>query len=136
MLSIYAIRGRAGPGGRGRIMQIRTKSRLIILVAAVACAAAPTFGLSGCAGTRLSKSTGEYIDDAALTAKVKAELFRDPIVSGMQVNVDTYKGIVQLNGFVDTPQEKARAEQIARNVPGVSGVQNKLSVKTNLTPNQ
>lgn len=89
-------------------------------------------GLAGCAATATSKSTGEYIDDAALTAKVKAELLRDSIVNGMAVNVDTYKGIVQLNGFVDTVQQKERAAQIARNVPGVQSVQNKLSVKTNV----
>lgn len=112
------------------------KSRIVILAVAVACAAAPALGLSGCPGSRTTKSTGEYIDDAALTAKVKAELFRDPIVNGMEVNVDTYKAIVQLNGFVDTAQQKARAEQIARNVPGVAGVQNKLTVKTNVNPNR
>jgi hyperosmotically inducible periplasmic protein len=109
------------------------KTRTVIVLVALACAGLPAFGLSGCAGSQLTKSTGEYIDDAALTAKVKAELFRDPIVSGMAVNVDTFKGVVQLNGFVDTPQQKTRAEQIARSVAGVASVQNKLSVKTNVT---
>ena len=88
---------------------------------------------TGCAGTRTSQSTGEFIDDHAITAKVKAELIRDPIVSALQVHVDTFKGVVQLHGFVDTPEEKARAEQIARNTPGVVNVQNALTVKTQVT---
>lgn len=108
------------------------KTRIILVAAALLCGGAPMLGLAGCAGGPMSKSTGEYIDDAALTTKVKAELFRDPIVSGMAVNVDTYKGVVQLNGFVNTAQQKTRAEQIARNVPGVQNVQNKLTVKTSV----
>lgn len=95
----------------------------------VAAAGATGAGLAGCAGTRLSQSTGEYIDDAAITTKVKAELFRDPIVSGFDVGVDTFKGTVQLNGFVNTEQDRARAEQIARAVPGVRSVQNRLALK-------
>lgn len=90
--------------------------------------------ITGCAATATSQSTGEYIDDAAITAKVKAALIRDPIVPALEVGVDTYKGVVQLNGFVDTADEKMRAEQIARNIPGVVAVQNKLTVKTAVTP--
>jgi osmotically-inducible protein OsmY len=85
---------------------------------------------SGCAGTATRQSTGEFFDDAALTAKVKATLLQDPVVSGLDVGVDTFKGQVQLNGFVDTPEQKARAEQLARTVNGVTGVGNKLTVKT------
>jgi len=105
-------------------------TRILIITAILGLGSASVGGLSGCAAMGTGKSTGEYIDDAALTAKVKAELYRDPQVSGMAVNVDTYKGIVQLNGFVDSAQQKQRAEQIARNIPGVQDVQNKLSVKT------
>lgn len=115
-----------------KLMKDRMNLRTLIVVAVLACAGGATLGLTGCAGGPLSKSTGEYIDDAAITGKVKADLLRDPIVSGMAVNVDTYKGTVQLNGFVDTAQQKTRAEQIARGVPGVTAVQNKLTVKTNL----
>lgn len=85
---------------------------------------------SGCAGTATRQSTGELVDDATITTKVKAALFQDPVVSGFDVGIDTFKGQVQLNGFVDTPAQKARAEQIARSVPGVVGVGNKLSVKS------
>ena len=87
----------------------------------------------GCAGTPTRQSAGEYVDDAAITTKVKTALFQDPAVSGFDVGVDTFKGQVQLNGFVDTPEQKARAEQLARAVPGVVEVGNKLSVKTNVT---
>lgn len=89
---------------------------------------------TGCAGTPTSKSTGEFVDDAAITAKVKAEFVRDPIVKALQVHVDTFKGTVQLHGFVDTVDQRARAEQIARNTPGVVNVQNALTVKTQVAP--
>lgn len=84
---------------------------------------------SGCSATATSKSTGEMIDDAAITAKVKAAFAQDPGVKAIDVKVDTFKGTVQLNGFVDTPDEKARAEQVARNIQGVTNVQNNISVK-------
>jgi hyperosmotically inducible periplasmic protein len=85
---------------------------------------------SGCAGSPTRKSTGEMLDDANLTTRVKAAFAKDPGVKAIDVKVDTFKGTVQLNGFVDTPEEKARAESIARNIQGVTGVQNNLSVKT------
>lgn len=106
------------------------KTRSLAIIAVLVCTAGPIVGLSGCAGGPLTKSTGEYIDDATLTAKVKAALLEDPSVSGLAVNVDTFKGVVQLNGFVDTAQQKSRAEHVARTIPGVTAVQNKLTVKT------
>lgn len=84
---------------------------------------------TGCAGTATSQSTGEYVDDAAITTKVKTALVRDEVVRAMQVDVTTFKGNVQLSGFVDTAEQKARAEQLARGVDGVSQVTNNLSVK-------
>jgi hyperosmotically inducible periplasmic protein len=84
---------------------------------------------AGCAGTATRESTGEYVDDAALTAKVKAAFVRDPVVKAMDVKVDTFKGVVQLSGFVDTPDQKNRAEQIARGTPGVQSVKNNISIK-------
>jgi hyperosmotically inducible periplasmic protein len=85
---------------------------------------------SGCAGTATRESTGEYIDDATTTTKVKAAFVKDPVVSAMDVKVDTFKGAVQLSGFVDTAEQKARAEQIAAGVTGVSAVKNNITVKT------
>lgn len=105
-----------------------------ITTALVLVSASGLFSLaSGCAGTPTTASTGQMVDDATITTKVKAALFQDPVVSGFDVGVDTFKGQVQLNGFVDTPEQKARAEQIARTVNGVAGVGNKLSVKTQVS---
>lgn len=87
---------------------------------------------SGCAGTPTRKSTGEMVDDAGITAKVKTAFAQDPGVKAMDVKVDTFKGTVQLNGFVNTAEEKARAEQIARGIQGVTSVQNHLTVKTSV----
>ena len=86
--------------------------------------------LAGCAGGATQESTGEYVDDAAITAKVKIELFRDPDVSGFQTRVETYKGQVQLSGFVETPEQRSKAAEIARRVPGVKSVTNNLIVKS------
>lgn len=85
--------------------------------------------LSACAGDEQRASTGEFIDDRSITARVKTELLKDDDVSGMAVNVDTYRGTVQLNGFVDSPEQVRRAEEIAKGVEGVNDVENNLSVK-------
>lgn len=98
---------------------------------AIALAVVAAGGLlaGGCAGTATRESTGEYIDDSAITAKVKTALARDPTVSAMQVNVETFKGVVQLSGFVDNAQQKAQAEKLAAGVAGVESVQNNIAVK-------
>lgn len=85
--------------------------------------------LGGCAGGPTTKSTSETVDDAVITSKVKTSLFRDPVVSGFAVNVETYKGHVQLSGFVDTSEQKTRAQKLAREVVGVEEVVNNLIVK-------
>jgi hyperosmotically inducible periplasmic protein len=85
---------------------------------------------SGCASTATRQSTGEYVDDAATTAKVKTALIRDDTVKALQVDVGTFKGHVQLNGFVDTDEQRLRAEQIARSVEGVQQVTNNLALRT------
>ncbi|HWL15837.1 MAG TPA: BON domain-containing protein [Opitutus sp.] len=84
---------------------------------------------SGCASTATSQSTGEYIDDKAITAKVKTAFVRDDVVKALQVDVETFKGAVQLSGFVDTAAQKTRAEQIAAGVQGVHSVTNNIIVK-------
>ncbi len=85
---------------------------------------------TGCAGTTTRESTGEYIDDATVTTKVKAAFVKDPLVSAMDVKVETFKGTVQLSGFVDTADQKAKAEAIAAGVTGVTGVRNNITLKT------
>lgn len=85
--------------------------------------------LSGCAATATRQSTGELVDDATITTKVKAEFVRDDTVKAHDVSVTTFKGIVQLSGFVDNAVQKSRAEQIAASVAGVKSVQNNISIK-------
>jgi len=93
-------------------------------------ALAATMALAACAGSPTQESTGEYVDDVALTAKVKTELLKSPDTSGTAITIETFKGTVQLSGFVDSAAEKARAQEIAAAVAGVQAVDNKITVKT------
>lgn len=84
---------------------------------------------SGCSATATRKSTGEFIDDAAITARVKAALVADKEVSALDVNVETSRGVVQLAGFAKSQREIDRAGQVARDVNGVKSVKNDLRLK-------
>ena len=86
--------------------------------------------LGGCAGGPTETSLGEKVDDSVVTAKVNAELVEDPITSAIGIQVETFRGTVQLSGFVDSQQAKERASQIAKDVEGVDKVINDLVVKT------
>lgn len=102
----------------------------IKLIALLAIGAGGVLTLqTGCAGTSTRQSTGEYVDDAAVTAKVKAAFVKDEIVKALQVDVTTFKGTVQLSGFVDTAEQKARAAQIASTIENVQNVTNNISIK-------
>ena len=83
----------------------------------------------GCSSTNNQASTGEYVDDAVITTKVKAALINDPNVKAREVNVETFKGDVQLSGFVADPRDAQRAVEIARGVKGVTAVKNDIRVK-------
>jgi len=83
----------------------------------------------GCASTPTKESTGEYVDDSTITSKVKAAIFDDPALKVFQINVETFKGEVQLSGFVDSAQAVKRAGEVARSVGGVKSVKNNLNVK-------
>ena len=85
--------------------------------------------VAGCAGTQKHQSTGEYVDDSVLTTKVKGAIFNDPSLKTLQISVKTYKGVVQLSGFVDTQQSVTKAGSLAGGVEGVVSVQNDLIVK-------
>lgn len=85
--------------------------------------------LTACAGTPTRESTGEYIDDTLITSKVKAKYVESKEVSATAVNVETFKGVVQLSGFVSTPAERAKAEELARQVQGVKEVKNDIRLK-------
>ena len=77
------------------------------------------------------RSTGDVVDDGVITAKVKAALIDNPATKARQINVDTRNGVVQLQGFVDSNDEKMQAGQVARSVSGVQSVQNDLEIKQN-----
>jgi hyperosmotically inducible periplasmic protein len=85
-------------------------------------------GLAACAGTRTKESTGEYVDDSVITSKVKGALIADPVTKAREINVETFKGTVQLSGFVGTAEEKKKAGEIARGVKGVVEVRNNISL--------
>ncbi len=92
-----------------------------------------SLGSFGCAGTRTEQSTGEVIDSSAITAKIKAALVDDPMVSAMQIKVNTFRGVVQLSGFVDTSQQRERAQKIAEGIDGVRDVHNDIVVKSQVS---
>ena len=83
----------------------------------------------GCASTTTGSSTGEMIDDTVITTKVKAAIFQDEELSASEINVETFKGVVQLSGFVSDRSDVPRAAVVARGVAGVVSVRNSLVVK-------
>src|SRR6478672_3256780 len=89
-----------------------------LLVSVVACAPTPT-----------REGTGEYIDDSLITGKVKAAFAADPTVKATQVQVETFKGTVQLSGFVDSRESAQRAVEIARGIKGVKSVKNDTVIR-------
>jgi osmotically-inducible protein OsmY len=82
-----------------------------------------------CASTSKQEGTGEYIDDSVITTKVKSLLAADDFLKSFEISVETYKGTVQLSGFVDSQEAVDKAVQIARSVKGVTSVKNDLVVK-------
>lgn len=101
-------------------------------IASIALAAAAALGVlttTGCSVARDQQSVGSYVDDAALTTRVKAKFAEDQTVSAMAISVETLKGTVQLSGFAKSATEKERAEQLARNTSGVTGVKNDIVVR-------
>ena len=85
--------------------------------------------LVACASTRTHESTGEYVDDSVITTKVKSLLANDDFLKSFQISVETFKGTVQLSGFVNSRQAIKKAGEIARSVQGVKSVKNNLIVK-------
>ena len=84
--------------------------------------------IAGCASNREHQSVGDAVDDATITARVKTALAESPAVKAYQVDVETFGGVVQLNGFVDSTSAKNSATTVARNVSGVREVRNNLSI--------
>lgn len=86
-------------------------------------------GALGCAATETRQSTSEYVDDSWITTKVKSEIFAEPSLKVAQVNVETYQGVVQLSGFVESKADMARAVEVARAVKGVKSVKNDMRLR-------
>lgn len=84
---------------------------------------------AGCASTEKHEGTGEYVDDSVITTKVKALLFDEPNLRSGQINVETFKGVVQLSGFVNSRADIDRAIEIARSVKGVESVKNDMRLR-------
>ena len=102
-------------------------------IAAAALVAAALLFNAGCSRGENDRTAGQTVDDTTVTAKVKAAFAQDPGVKAMDVKVTTYRGTVQLSGWVNTAAEKARAEEVAKTVPGAKVVENQITVKTDVT---
>lgn len=100
--------------------------RTLVIAAAAALSA---IVLPACSVTRDQQSVGSYVDDSALTTRVKAKFAEDPSVSAMAISVETFKGMVQLSGFAKSGDERAAAERLARSVSGVTGVKNDIAIR-------
>ena len=91
--------------------------------------AAVVVSMFGCASTPSKESAGEYIDDTVITTKVKAAILDDPNLKASEINVETYKGVVQLSGFVANPDSAGKAVSVTSGVKGVKSVKNDIRVK-------
>ena len=103
--------------------------KVIGLAVCLAASTVTTGLLTGCAGDKYNESTGEYIDDSAITSRVKKALGNDGTYKYDDVNVSTFKGTVQLSGFVNASGQKSRAGDVAKGVEGVKEVINNITVK-------
>jgi osmotically-inducible protein OsmY len=111
---------------------MRSRSLAVLITSALLAAA-----VAGCSSTPSSGPTettaakaGRVVDDSVITAKVKAALIQDPVTKAHEISVETFHGTVQLSGFVDSAQSKARAGQLAQNIEGVKDVKNSLQLQS------
>jgi osmotically-inducible protein OsmY len=104
---------------------------MMSLSKSVVAAAMAVFALTAaaCQSTPTQESTGEYVDASVISTKVRTKIAQDDTVSIFDIDVKTFKDEVQLSGFVNTPAEKTRAEQLAASVEGVRRVHNNIVVK-------
>jgi osmotically-inducible protein OsmY len=104
-----------------------TKLTLSMITAAGLALSGPAF--LGCSPSKHTESAGEFIDDSVITTKVKAAFLEEPSLKSFQISVKSYKGVVQLSGFVDSAESVRLAGKVASSVQGVSKVANDLIVK-------
>lgn len=117
--------GARRPFNPSRKFTMRINHRFSILV--LAAAALTTLG--GCASTATQESTGQYMDDTGITAKVKAAIFNEATLKSAEINVETFKGVVQLSGFVGTQSDIDKAVSVTRAITGVRSVKNDMRLK-------
>ena len=91
--------------------------------------AATLVSVVGCASTSTQEGTGEYVDDSVITAKVKAAILNEPTLKIAEINVETFKGVVQLSGFVSSHAAENKAIALTRAIPGVKSVRNDMRLK-------
>ena len=103
---------------------MRSPNRFVAFTFAILLAS-----LLGCASTTKHEGTGEYVDDSVITTKVKAAIFNEPSLKSAEINVETFKGVVQLSGFVSSSGDISKAAELARGVQGVKSVKNDMRVK-------
>ncbi len=113
---------------KNRYLTLKQHSLVVILAAGLAMSAA------ACAATPTRESTGGYVDDSTITAKIKADLAQDKQVSATDVSVKTYKGVVDLSGFVNSQSQVSEARRVASQVDGVKAVHDNLIVKGVVAP--
>jgi osmotically-inducible protein OsmY len=99
------------------------------LLAALTLCSMVTLTTTGCASTAKEASMGEYFDDTVITGKVKAAILNDPTLKVAEINVETFKGVVQLSGFVGSQNDINSAVKLTRDIPGVKSVRNDMRVK-------
>jgi osmotically-inducible protein OsmY len=103
-----------------------TRTRLL---GAALMASGMAMSLTACATVNGQESAKSYVSDSAITTKVKADIIKDQALKGFAINVETMNGTVQLSGFVDNPEQKVEAANIARSVSGVQAVENNILVR-------
>ena len=103
---------------------MRSSNRFIAFLSAILLAS-----LLGCASTPTHEGTGQYVDDTVITTKVKAAILDEPSLKSSEINVETFKGTVQLSGFVSSRNEISKAVEVTRAVKGVTSVKSDMRVK-------
>ena len=103
---------------------MRHLKRITAFFATIALATA-----MGCASGPRQETTGEYVDDTVITTKVKTAIFNEPTLKSAEINVETFKGVVQLSGFVNSSADIDKAVEVARSVKGVESVKNDMRLK-------
>lgn len=117
----------ANPLKRKNQMNLIKKISALVFIGLIA-------SLSACAATETKESTGQYVDNSVLTAKVKTAIFNEPTLKSTEIGVETFKGEVQLSGFVSSIAQTNKAVEIAKSVPGVTSVKNDMRVKGSNNP--